>query len=340
MSQTNSTRPKIGIVGSPPPCDEKLRLWLENYIKSFPQFNTDVLSRSDHIGISRTALDSYLAGNYFLSKEAGGQGVKSSRIETMIRAYRDKVEGTVRHGYKKNFIETRAWQQFQHGCATAINENAIVVIYGPPGVGKSRCLREFKLRKMSTLPIHVECSANITTRYFVQKIAAELGLDESVTTARLEDLIAEKLRRNPRPLFVDQANYLNEKGLGAICYIWEAAQIPIVLTGTTALYDLFTNSRMTEDVRMQLSSRIAMHYPLVTLGTAEIKSLIRRVLGDSSNDLTIAQILNVTGGIYRSVDMILPRILELQGLNEDRLAKGETTLTDIIDTAGRRLMAG
>ena len=56
---------------------------------------------------------------------------------------------------------------------------------------------------------------------------------------QLEDRIIEKLRRYPRPLFVDQANYLKEKALGSVCYIWEVARIPIVLAGTNALHTIF-----------------------------------------------------------------------------------------------------
>jgi DNA transposition AAA+ family ATPase len=331
---------KLQIAGPPPVYDELLRQWLADYLKAHPHLTTAVLSRSDHIGISRTALDGYLDGSYFQSKEAGGKGVANSRIENLIRAYRDRMEGTTRHGYTQEFIKTRSWMQFQHAVTTAINESAIVVVYGKPGVGKSRCLQQFAIEKMSTSPISVLCSANVTTRYFVQKIARALELDESVTTARLEDLCADKLRRTPRPIFVDQANYLNEKGLGAICYLWERARVPIVLIGTHDLYDLFTSSRMTEDVRAQLSSRIAMNYALVELGDAEIKSIVERALGKDASAEVIAQIINATGRIHRHVDMILPRINEFRRRNEDHLAAGTITMSSLVEAAGSRLMLG
>lgn len=331
---------KLRVVGGEPPYDEKLRLWLENYIKQHPHLTTAVLGRSDHIGMSRTALDSYLEGNYFLSKEAGGLGVKSSKLETMVRAYRERVEGTERHGYTNTFVETRSWLQFQHACQTAIGENVIVVVYGKPGVGKSRCLTEFSVRRMSTSPVIIICSANITSRYFVQKLARSLGLDDGPTTARLEDNITEKLKRNPRPVFVDQANYLNEKSLGTICYVWEGARVPFVLAGTRDLYELFTTSRLTEDVRAQLSSRVAMHYPLMELSLGEAKEIIKRALGADATEEAVAKIFSVTGGVHRHVDMIIPRINELKKRNEKRLAAGEVSMDDIIDAAGRRLMAG
>lgn len=65
-----------------------------------------------------------------------------TKIEHAIRAFRERVDGSPRHGYSRTFIETRTWFQVQEACATAINENAIVVIVGKPGVGKTRSLIE------------------------------------------------------------------------------------------------------------------------------------------------------------------------------------------------------
>ncbi len=54
--------------------DEELQHWLQSYINQFPHHTTAVLSRSEYIGVSRAALDLYLAGTYFLPKELGEQG--------------------------------------------------------------------------------------------------------------------------------------------------------------------------------------------------------------------------------------------------------------------------
>lgn len=335
-----SNKQKLQVVGGAPPFDEELRLWLETYINEHPHLTTAVLSRSDNIGKSRTALDEYLDGTYFLPKPGRPNGVQSSTIEAAIRAYRERVEGTVRHGYTNSFVETRSWAQFQHACHTAITENVIVVVYGKPGTGKSRCLMEYSVRKMSTGAVTVLCSANITTRYFAQKLARSVNLDDTPPTAKLEDLIADKLKRNPRPIFVDQANYLNEKALGTICHVWEIARVPIILIGTKDLYELFTASRLTEDVRAQLASRVAMHYPLKELALSEVKSIIQRALGAAATEEAIAKIFTITGGIHRHVDMIVPRLNELAQMNKDALGNGTVSMTDIIDTAGRRLMTG
>lgn len=337
------TKPKLEVVGGKPLWDEELRQWLADFIQAHPHLTTAVLERVEHINASKTTLDAYLQHIYFLPKEHGGMGVQpggASKVEAKIRAYRERVEGTARHDYKQTFVETRAWQQFRHACHTAISENAIVVVYARPGTGKSRALQQYSLAELKTPPIQILCSANITPRYFVQKLAQELRLDDRVPTARLEDNCAERLKRNPRPLFVDQANYLSEKSLGSICYLWELARIPVVLVGTKDLYELFTTSRLTEDVRAQLSSRVAMHYPLVSLSVGELKAIVARALGDQATDAAVAKVLAVTGGNFRHVDMLLPRAKELANRNQKSLLDGSIQLEEIIETAGRRLMVG
>lgn len=323
--------------------DEKLRQWLEKYIEDHPHLPTSELERDDHVGYSRTALDAYLKGTYFLPKSSGGVfniPPKKSRIEDKIRDYRDRMEGVIRHGVRDSFIPTRLWQQFQFLCKTAIEEKAIVIGYGKPGAGKSRALLQYKTEKMQTNPVEIFCSANITTRYFIQKIAKEIGVDTRPPTAQLEDMVAEKLRKGPtRLLFVDQANYLNEKSLGTICYLWEKAnRNPIVLIGTKDLFDLFMSSRMTQDVRAQLTSRVAWHCPFVELDISEVKSIVTAMLGKRANTAVIEQIHNITGGNHRHLNMMMPRLTGIVRKNEQKIDDGSYLLEEIVAEAGMKLL--
>lgn len=167
------------------------------------------------------------------------------------------VNDLSRYSYANTFKRTRVWEQVGQACDVAINENVIVVVYGRPGIGKSRCLTEYALQKMRTAPITVLCSRNITPRFFIQKLAKELRIERQWTIPDLEEAVAEQLTRYPRPLFIDQANFLHKRSLGTVCHLWELARLSIVLLGTKALFELFIKSKLTEEVRDQLSSRSA-----------------------------------------------------------------------------------
>lgn len=321
--------------------DEELRSWLSRYIAKRPQHTTVVLSRSQYIGISRKALDAYLNGTYFLPKDEGGMGgdPATSRVEEAIRRFRERIEIAGRC-LDNRFLETRCWRRLEQACSTALLENVIIVVYGKPGSGKSRCLAEYASRHLVTAPITLLCSANVSPHYFMQKLAAAFGYTLHASTGKLEDIVAERLRRTPRPIFVDQANYLDERSLGSLCYIWEKAQIPIVLVGTQSLYDAFNSSHLTRDVRAQISSRVAMHYLLSELTLGEAKTLIGEMLGKDATDETVTRIYNLTGGSFRHLELFRPRYEELKRINREELRSGEVKMDEIILSAAARLMAG
>jgi hypothetical protein len=60
--------------------------------------------------------------------------------------------------------------------------------------------------------------------------------------------------------------------------------------------------------------------------------------GPEAAEEVITMIHSVTGGIFRSVDMMIPRLLELRQRNEKKLAEGSVKMQDLVKTAASRLM--
>ena len=61
-------------------------------------------------------------------------------------------------------------------------------------------------------------------------------------------------------------------------------------------------------------------------------------LGPDATEEVITMIHSVTGGVFRSVDMMIPRLLELWQRNEKKLAEGSVKMQDLVKTAASRLM--
>jgi len=93
-----------------------------------------------------------------------------------------------------------------------------------------------------------------------------------------------------------------------------------------------------QEVRGQLSSRIALHYLLPELEQAETRAILQKALGPDATEEVITMIHSVTGGVFRSVDMMIPRLLELRQRNEKKLAEGSAKMQDLVKTAASRLM--
>ena len=61
-------------------------------------------------------------------------------------------------------------------------------------------------------------------------------------------------------------------------------------------------------------------------------------LGPDATEEVITMIHSVTGGIFRSVDMMIPWLLELKQRNEKKLAEGSVKMQYLVKTAASRLM--
>lgn len=334
--------------------DERLRQRLEAFIEAHPHLTTSVLERRDHIGVSRTALDAYLKAKYFTSGGPGGKPVnpKNSQVEPRIRRYLDREEGMGAASTDVGFVRTVLTNQFEFACDTAIEENIIVVAYGSPGHGKSVALQQYVLNKLTTPPIRILCSRNITPGYFVKRLARELGIKKQACIPELEDLIADQLLKRKRVIFVDQANYLDDRGIGTITHLWDRAKVGIVLAGTYKLYELFTTLSDSEDIRSQLSSRVALFVPLMGLSIGEVKSIAERSLGEAATADVVAEIWNAIArnkyadgkptqaASFRNLSFLLPRLKSLLARNADELAAGTATPAEMVRAAAGKLMLG
>ena len=323
------------------PWDEELRSWLEIYLLENPQYDTNILSRSYHIGLPRQVLDLYLSGEYFLPVSRGGKGFASenSRVEEEIRAFRQRVGGSESQRENSDFYETETWRQIKNACRIAIDEKTIVFLSGNPGIGKTLCLREFAQREMRVPPISILCSRNITSFNFVEQIAAYLHVTDRRTIPDFENEIALKLQRSPRALFVDQADFLGSRSFGSIIHFWEKASIPVIICGTLGLIKIFNDPKISSDLREQLASRVGYYLELSGLELAEAKTIIKRSLEEETNSTVIARIYELTRYSYRRLNVLLARINNLKQKNEAELASGEIEIRDLVDVAASKLIA-
>jgi hypothetical protein len=63
-----------------------------------------------------------------------------------------------------------------------------------------------------------------------------------------------------------------------------------------------------------------LHYLLPELTKVKTEAILRHALGEDVTDEMVEQIHQMTGGNFRSVDMMIPRILELEQRNRQKLA--------------------
>lgn len=110
----------------------------------------------------------------------------------------------------------------------------LCLLYGPPGYGKSVALAYLAAQFGAA---YVEAMSLSTTRSFLESIAEELGIAKpEKTSPRLLAQIIRSLQVEPRPLLIDEMDYLVKKHLvDVIRDIHDHTGIPIMLVGMEAL---------------------------------------------------------------------------------------------------------
>lgn len=109
----------------------------------------------------------------------------------------------------------------------------IGVFYGPSGYGKSTAAAVGCIRHNA---YYVQARSSWTKKSAHQAMLREMGVTPGKTMAEMADQVAEQLVISGRPLIVDEADYLVDRGsIEIIRDIYEASQAPIMLIGEEAL---------------------------------------------------------------------------------------------------------
>ena len=110
----------------------------------------------------------------------------------------------------------------------------IGLLYGPSGYGKSVSMAFVAQR---TGAAYIEAKAVWTIRSLLEALAEELGISVPGRTApKIFEQLVDHLNRDPRPLILDEMDYLVKKQhVEIIRDIHDATRIPILLVGEEAL---------------------------------------------------------------------------------------------------------
>lgn len=109
----------------------------------------------------------------------------------------------------------------------------IGVFYGPSGYGKSTAAAVGCVRHRC---YYVQARSSWTKKAAHQAILKVMGIMPGKTMAEMSDQVAEQLASSKRPLVVDEADYLVDKGsIEIIRDIYEASLAPILIIGEERL---------------------------------------------------------------------------------------------------------
>lgn len=263
------------------PLDE--RAWAEAYRK---ENKLSKAAMAEHINYSRTVYSRFEEGTYDGDPDP---------VRAAIRALRDRVEGPGGLSVVVGFRETSTAATVFDAYALA-QAGELVILIGESGEGKSEALKEIARRASRNghvTPVYFECTVFTSAFALVSALGKAVGCDRRPNPDSLLRDIAEKLKRTPRPLLLDEVHYAHEKALEAVRQIRDQSGVGIVLAGTSTFAGLgfgqLGKSDLLQDLMdhrphlEQIISRATI-WKVPGLKPAEVEAIAHDVLGACTPD--------------------------------------------------------
>ena len=109
----------------------------------------------------------------------------------------------------------------------------IILVYGEYGLGKSETIKWWTFKNDC---VYVRANQGMTSRWLLSEIAEELGEEPFWHIQETFNLIEKKLKENPKPIIIDEVDYLLERNT-----IEESINRAIELVELVTLKDKYSN---------------------------------------------------------------------------------------------------
>ena len=193
-------------------------------------------------------------------KWKGKRGTELTTASTLCRALNTIIRQKDADAARVDgFIKTKVAEAIYQRAHLVKMMRAMGVIVMPAGSGKTMALRAL----LDEYPGSVLLTANVTrtsVRAFLQMWARAIGRVESGLSADIQDQIVNALVRSDRLIMIDECHKLPIQVLDVIREIWDAAQIPILMSATPTFVERLHSRRVgasSRELLDQLSSRVA-----------------------------------------------------------------------------------
>lgn len=156
-----------------------------------------------------------------------------------------------------DFIETKTYRQIEKTLMYSQIAQCISVIWGVPGVGKSKSLQHFAHKRPNVWMITVSPS-RVSLVECLYEIALELGIGNAPRRAgQLGRVIRQKLRGTSGLLIIDEADQLGYSVLEELRILQEDTGIGLALVGNEKTYQNLHGGNSRNEDFARLFSRIA-----------------------------------------------------------------------------------
>jgi DNA transposition AAA+ family ATPase len=285
------------------PLRQRLLKFREEYQWSYAQISRamqqfygkkrDNQGRAQNVGMGESTIYNYTACKWASSQDM------LDRFENRLRGWLDHRE----QGGKSEEIDesVTAAKLIQHGLAEANDSRRFVSVVGPSGMGKTLISKHFANRNTRGGMVIVEAYDGMTPRAFLAAICRSLGEVDTGSKDSLLFRAAGVLAEQPRLLAIDEANFLKPESLNHLVYIWNQAQIGIVILGTEELEQSMRSARL-----QRIRTRLRVSINLGSLTDEEIRHRLEESFDSDEVTARVVELAKMGSlGSYRKLDDLI-----------------------------------
>ncbi|KXA72521.1 MULTISPECIES: AAA family ATPase [Alcaligenaceae] len=218
-------------------------------------------------GIGKARLSQWLNGVY-----TGNVAAIEADIRRWLESRRAAAAVSATLPAAPGWVETPTARAVLSALSFSQMAEAVSVIYGGAGVGKSTALKQYQRRAPNvwvvTATPAVSAPGPILTR-----IAQTLGIRTTGAVHVIEANIVERVRETRGLLVIDEAQHLTHRALDAVRSIHDAAGIGLALVGNEIVYSQLTGGQRQVGFA-QLFSRVAKRVRLSRAKDADVLALL------------------------------------------------------------------
>lgn len=286
---------------------------VEDFVKANKEVTKAQIARS--IGISPAQLTQFLKGEYKMSANTQG------KLEMYVENYSKRNE---RKPMQEPFVMTKQAKSIFFIADECRAEREMGLVYGHPGTGKTRALREYSAKTPES--VLIENRPGVTVRNFLWHLADAVGAERAISKEETSANIVKRLKMRDAVILIDEAEHLKTEALEHIRSIWDFTGTPVIMAGTEIL---LKNLRGTRGDMAQLYSRVGL------------KWVTKPIDGDEGAELCDAWgidpalgsiIVGMTSGNLRKSTKLIKRSIRLSQLTGTDLNK------ELLDEAARMLI--
>ena len=214
-------------------------------------------------------------------------------VEAVLGAHFLKVERIEARAHRPEFIPTLTASSVLEKLAKADERQALALLYGPPGIGKTFAVEEFmdRIEKQNDPAkpeiFFVTAHSASTPKSLMANLCLQAGIPHQGTASTLAESLVRKLQAGHYLIIVDEANHLNIAAMELLRYVYDLGHLGVVLVGTLRLYEIFTDGSRPAGELEQLWSRVEISQLLPSLTEYEARQMIQRALGRISESTAL-----------------------------------------------------